>query len=98
PAAPAAGVVDISSSSRFPWHFEKTYTMVEPGPWKGAKTPDGQPDVSGSWSNTISNHANFTDPQGGMPNDARSLPKGPRSERAPSRVTDPADGSVPFQL
>jgi hypothetical protein len=97
PATPSAGVVDISSSSRFPWHFEKTYTKVDPGAWKGARTSDGQPDVSGSWSNTISNHANFTDPQGGMPNDAHARPNGPRSERAPSRVTDPADGSVPFQ-
>ncbi len=40
-------------------------------------------------------------PQGGIPGDPaarnRARNKGPREERAPSRVTDPADGEIPFQ-
>jgi hypothetical protein len=105
PAHQSSSNVDISSSSRHPWRFEKTYTKVKSGPWMGRRTPDGQPDIQGSWSNTIGNHGNFTDPQAGTPNEptppGRSGqprgPRGPRSARAPSRVTDPADGQVPFQ-
>ena len=72
---------------------------IESGRWTGKRTPDGQPDVQGHWSNTIANHNNWTDPQGGVPGDPnpRALPKNQRSERAPSSVSDPADGEVPFQ-
>lgn len=67
---------------------------VEPGEWTGPRTADGQPDVSGWWSNMIANHNNFEDPQGGSPG---ALAKGKREERAPSRVLDPADGRIPYQ-
>jgi hypothetical protein len=79
--------------------YEKSFPKIESGKWTGPRLADGQPDVQGHWSNTISNHSNFTDPQGGIPNDPspRARPKGPREERAPSRVSDPADGQVPFQ-
>ncbi|MES2941423.1 MAG: hypothetical protein V4772_00985 [Pseudomonadota bacterium] len=78
---------------------ESSFPAINSGPWKGPRLPDGQPDVQGHWSNTIGNHSNFTDPQGGTPGeprraDARPLP--PREQRAPSRVSDPADGQVPF--
>jgi hypothetical protein len=81
---------------------EKTVPNIESGKWTGPRLADGQPDVSGHWSNTIANHNNFTDPQGGIPNDTgtpnqQQRPLGPRGERAPSRVSDPADGQVPFQ-
>jgi hypothetical protein len=78
---------------------EKSFPKIASGKWAGPKLSDGQPDVQGHWSNTISNHSNFTDPQGGIPNDPNPnrLAKGPREERAPSRVSDPADGQVPFQ-
>jgi hypothetical protein len=88
---------------------EKTLTLIESGPWNGPRLPDGQPDIQGHWSNTIGNHDNFTDPQGGIPGDPDGAGGGgaaaigsrraetPRSERAPSRVTDPADGQPPFQ-
>ena len=84
------------------WRFESSYTLITAGPWKGHRTRDGQPDVSGSWTNTIGNHANFEDPQGGQigsPGGSNTPPHPakPRNERAPSRVTDPADGHVPFQ-
>lgn len=85
--------------------FEKTVQ----GPWTGPRLPDGQPDIQGQWSNTVGNHDNWTDPQGGIPGDpsragggnANAIgtvrPTRQRSERAPSRVSDPADGEVPFQ-
>jgi len=78
---------------------EKEFPAIESGKWTGPKLADGQPDISGHWSNTIANHNNFTDPQGGVPNDPnpRNIDKKPRDTRAPSRVSDPADGQVPFQ-
>jgi hypothetical protein len=80
-------------------HFEKTVPDIRSGKWTGPRLADGQPDVQGYWSNTIANHNNWTDPQGGVPGDpARGIRNlGPRSERAPSRVSDPTDGQVPFQ-
>lgn len=76
---------------------EKAYPKIESAKWTGPRTADGQPDIAGHWSNTISNHSNFTDPNLGAPGDRSSRQPGPRSERAPSRVTDPVDGQVPFQ-
>lgn len=78
---------------------ETTFPVIASGKWTGPRLADGQPDVQGHWSNTIANHNNWTDPQGGVPGDpsARNRPSGPRSARAPSRVSDPADGEVPFQ-
>src|SRR6478609_10535460 len=76
--------------------ISRTVPVILSGKWSGPRLPDGQPDVEGHWSNTIANHNNWTDPQGGAPGDAHP-PQGPRSERAPSRVSDPADGQVPYQ-
>jgi hypothetical protein len=77
---------------------ETTVPVIESGPWKGPRLRDGQPDVQGHWSNTIANHNNLTDPQGGVPGDPSGrVAKGPRESRAPSRVSDPPDGQVPFQ-
>lgn len=88
-AAPLAAAQSIT--------WESTVPVIVQGKWTGKRLADGQPDVEGHWSNTIANHNNWTDPQGGSPGDARAKPLGPRSERAPSRVTDPADGEVPYQ-
>ena len=87
--------------------FRERRAVVTPsGPWTGARLPDGQPDVEGFWSNTIGNHNNLTDPQGrgaaddGPPREGPARPRraqaGPQ-EKAPSRISDPADGEVPFQ-
>ena len=79
---------------------ETSFPAIASGQWKGPRLPDGQPDIQGHWSNTIGNHGNFTDPQGGQPGAQRNpnaAPLGPRESRAPSRVSDPADGQVPFQ-
>lgn len=79
---------------------ENKVVLTAAGSWSGPRLADGQPDVSGHWSNTIGNHNNLTDPQGPLGGDdepgARRRVR-PREERAPSRVSDPADGQVPFQ-
>jgi hypothetical protein len=75
--------------------WETSFPAIASGKWTGARLADGQPDVQGFWSNTIANQNNWTDPQGGEP--GGKPPKSARSERAPSRVTDPASGEVPFQ-
>lgn len=79
--------------------YESTFPAIASGKWTGKRLPDGQPDIAGDWSNTIANHNNFTDPQGGIPGDptTRNRTLGPREERAPSRVSDPADGQLPYQ-
>lgn len=63
PSGPAAQRQDA-------WR-ERSVTIVAEGPWTGAKTPDGQPDVSGHWSNTIGNHntlqGRLSDPVDGVP-------------------------------
>lgn len=76
--------------------WEKAVPVIASGEWAGPRLADGQPDVSGFWSNTISNHSNFTDPQAGPPGEPSAAAKLPRDQRAPSRVTDPADGQIPY--
>jgi hypothetical protein len=95
-SAPAAGGNNPGGSNI---QIEKAVPVIQSGNWTGPRLKDGQPDVSGHWSNTIANHNNWTDPQGGIPGDParRNRPLGPREERAPSRVSDPTDGQVPFQ-
>ncbi|MDD1622641.1 MAG: hypothetical protein LUQ11_14285, partial [Methylococcaceae bacterium] len=46
---------------------ERSFAKIASGKWTGPKLADGQPDEQGHWSNTIANHDNFTDPQGGIP-------------------------------
>ena len=78
---------------------ETSFSAIESGKWTGKRLRDGQPDVAGHWSNTIGNHNNFTDPQGGLPGDPsrRARPNTTREQRAPSRISDPPDGQIPFQ-
>lgn len=77
--------------------WENTVTAIAEGEWHGARLSDGQPDVQGFWSNTIGNHNNWTDPQAGSPDEPTPAAKLPRAQRAPSRVSDPVDGQVPYQ-
>lgn len=95
----AAEAQQAQALAQGPMRWEKTVPKIASGKWTGPRLADGQPDVQGNWSNTISNHSNFTDPQGGIIGDPapRRTPLGPREERAPSRVSDPSDGQVPFQ-
>jgi hypothetical protein len=83
---------------------ETSFVPTPEGEWTGLRLPDGQPDISGHWSNTIGNHNNLTDPQGplgaddeGPQQNGRQRRIRPRNERAPSRVSDPPDGEVPLQ-
>ena len=78
-----------------PW--ARTVPEIPSGAWTGPRLPDGQPDVQGFWSNTISNHSNFTDPQAGPPGEPSGAARLPREQRAPSRVSDPADGEIPYR-
>ena len=99
-ALPAASRAQDFAAQRekFPkFEREKTVYKVEQGKWKGTRLSDGQPDVQGHWSNTISNHTNFTDPQGATPGEKPRTPLGPRNDRAPSRVINPVDGQIPYQ-
>ncbi len=98
PKAPQAPRAPQASAGLGP-RWEKTVPKIASGKWTGKRLPDGQPDVQGDWSNTIANQNNFTDPQGGIPGDPdrRGRPLGPRDQRAPSRVSDPADGQIPYQ-
>ncbi|MES2698555.1 MAG: hypothetical protein V4647_02945 [Pseudomonadota bacterium] len=70
--------------------------VIAEGSWNGQRTADGQPDIAGFWSNTISNQSNFTDPQAGPPGEPSDTANLPRDQRAPSRVSDPADGQIPY--
>lgn len=94
----AAALAEVAANPRPPrssWQNEKSYPPIAEGAWTGPRRADGQPDIEGHWSNTIANHNNWTDPQGGAPGDR--APEGRREDRAPSRVTDPADGQLPYQ-
>lgn len=70
--------------------------VIASGDWRGDRLFDGQPNVEGFWSNTIANHSNFTDPQWGPPGEPSAKAKLPREQRAPSRVSDPGDGQIPY--
>src|SRR5437868_5278731 len=59
---------------------ERSVVKIERGDWDGPRLSDGQPDVSGHWSNTIGNHNNLTDPQGGGADDERPRPLGARGD------------------
>jgi hypothetical protein len=97
---PGASAQPAAATANPGIRWEKSVPAIAQAPkWTGQRLADGQPDIQGDWSNTIGNHDNFTDPQGGTPGDPvpRKRPLGPRSGRAPSRVSDPVDGQVPFQ-
>lgn len=84
----------LSTSSAAP--VDKSPAKIASGKWTGPKLADGQPDIGGHWSPAFGSYLNFTDPEGISTGERpRNLP--PRNERAPSRVSDPADGQVPFQ-
>ncbi len=68
------------------WREGRIY-QATPGEWTGPRLADGQPDVQGHWSNTISNHNNLTRAAGG----------GRGGGQPVSLVSDPPDGQVPFQ-
>jgi hypothetical protein len=96
-AQPAQEQKDAGKTAEAPKEkVDKSTPKIASGPWKGPKLPDGQPDITGFWGPTFGAYLNLTDPEGVSTGEApRKL--GPREERAPSRVSDPTDGRVPFQ-
>jgi len=76
--------------------WETEFPAIEEAAWSGSRLSDGQPDIAGYWSNTVSNHSNFTDPQAGPPGEPSDTAGLPRGQRAPSRVSDPANGEIPY--
>ncbi|MES2673725.1 MAG: hypothetical protein V4660_05765 [Pseudomonadota bacterium] len=86
---------DIDRSRLPKFERENFIYKVESGKWTGPTLADGQPDVQGQWSNTIGNHNNLVNPQGGQGNGNGN--RNPGKPLAPSRVIDPEDGQVPFQ-
>jgi hypothetical protein len=85
-ALPAYAQQTLKTTERI--SFEPTYTQIASGKWTGKRLPDGQPDVEGHWSNTVGNHNNWTDPQGGIPGDPAPprKPLGPRGRQAASPI------------
>lgn len=77
--------------------WEREVRPIASGSWNGPRLADGQPDIQGFWSNTTSNHSSFTDPQAGPPGEPSAAASLPRDQRAPSRVSDPADGQIPYR-
>lgn len=75
---------------------DKSVPKIVSGSWTGSKLADGQPDITGYWGTTFGSYLNFTDPEG-ISTGERPRKLGPRDERAPSRVSNPVDGQVPFQ-
>src|ERR1700722_6705591 len=68
---------------------ETSFVPTARGEWKGPVLPDGQPDVSGHWSNTIGNHNNLTDPQGPLGADDEA----PRGQNGQVLKREPRPGS-----
>jgi len=96
----------VASAQNLRGWRESSFVPTAKGEWTGQRLPDGQPDVAGHWSNTVGNHNNLTDPQGPLGADDEAPPQNggqnarrvkPRNERAPSRISDPPDGQIPFQ-
>jgi hypothetical protein len=67
-----------------------------PGAWNGPRTPDGQPDIQGTFDAPLSGSFSLSNPMAGggrFP----FLAAGKEPPRNPSRVMDPPDGRVPYQ-
>ena len=64
-------------------------------PWPPALTPDGQPDVQGTWRPEIPGTHSLNPAQSsGAEFEERVTGKGKRN---PSRIVDPPDGTIPYQ-
>ena len=64
-------------------------------PWPPARTPDGQPDVQGTWRPEIPGTHSLNPAQSsGAEFEERVTGKGKRN---PSRIVDPPDGTIPYQ-
>jgi hypothetical protein len=64
--------------------------------WSGPRTPDGQPDVEGTWDALISGSFSLVTPMAGGGRSSLIM-AGKPLPRNPSRIIDPPDGRVPYQ-
>ncbi len=64
--------------------------------WTGPRTPDGQPDVQGTWDAVISGSFSLVTPMAGGGR-FNALATGRELPKNPSRIVDPPDGRVPYQ-
>jgi hypothetical protein len=64
--------------------------------WTGPRTPDGQPDVEGTWDAVISGSFSLVTPMAGGGR-FNLLAAGKELPKNPSRIVDPPDGRVPYQ-
>ena len=71
-------------------------TNAAAGPWTGARTPDGQPDVEGVWDAEVSGSFSLVTPMAGGGR-FNLLATGKELPKNPSRIIDPPDGRVPYQ-
>src|SRR4051794_12296638 len=80
-AALASAPMTLLAQGQAAWRESKIVPLAA-GEWSGARLADGQPDVQGHWSNTIGNHNNLTNPQGGgADGPAAAPPEGPGGAR-----------------
>jgi len=68
---------------------------ASPRPWPPARTPDGQPDVQGSWR-PVSGGTHSLDPAMSGAAEFEERVTG-ATKRLPSRIVDPPDGHIPYQ-
>jgi hypothetical protein len=68
---------------------------ASPSPWPPAKTPDGQPDVQGSWR-PVSGGTHSLDPAMSGAAEFEERVSGVK-KRNPSLIVDPPDGHIPYQ-
>ncbi len=94
-----AGVtlVMIAAVSQTSVHLAGQAPGSSTGTWTGPRTVDGQPDVQGAWRPVIAGGRSLEDP--GVPGSVEEQANRTKgiSKKNPSRVSDPADGKVPYQ-
>jgi hypothetical protein len=68
---------------------------ASPRPWPPALTPDGQPDVQGSWRPVIGGTHSLDPAKSGAADFEERI--GGVAKPNPSRIVDPPDGHIPYQ-
>jgi len=69
--------------------------QTAPKPWPPALTPDGQPDVQGSWRPVIGGTHSLDPAKSGAADFDERI--GGVAKPNPSRIVDPPDGHIPYQ-
>lgn len=91
----AVGVALVSLSDVVSGQGAVPQPPASPRPWPPALTPDGQPDVQGSWRPVLGGTQSL-DPAQSSAADFEERLTGV-VKRNPSRIVDPPDGHIPYQ-